>query len=114
MGHLSERGLWEAESHGKTPLENPAAVPSPPYHNPDVEGDAESQVGCREHDGALEFMEEEVDQPRLENVGVEEHEEDDDDVEDDGDVLDAAGKTEGLWDPGRPGRPGCPTWPALT
>lgn len=107
MGHVpggdGEKGLWEAGGHGKIPWENPAAVPAPSYHNPDVEGDAERQVGCGEQDGSLEFMEEEVDQPRLENVSVEEHEEDDDDVEDDGDVLDAAGRTEGLWDPGSPG-----------
>lgn len=107
MGHLpggnQEKGLWEAGSHGKIPWENAAAVPTPSYHNPDMEGDAECQVGCGEQDGPLEFMEEEVDQSCLENVGVEEHEEDDDDIEDDGDVLDAAGQTEGLWDPGSPG-----------
>lgn len=91
-------------------------MPTPSYHNPDVEGDAESQVGCGEQDGSLELMEEEVDQSRLEHVGVEEHEEDDDDIEDDGNVLDAARRTEGLWGPGSPGSASrtFPTFPVLT
>lgn len=105
----------ELGDHGKIPREKPAAVPSPSYHNPDVKGDAKCQVGCGEQDGSLELMEEEVDQSRLEHVGVEEHEEDDDDVEDDGDVLDAAGKTEGCWGLGSGGpRICCPSIPVLT
>lgn len=60
------------------------------YHDPDVKGDAEGEVhGCQD-DGPFELMEQEVDQAGLEDEGVEEHEENDDDVEEDRDVLDAA------------------------
>lgn len=57
-----------------------------------MEGNAERQVGCGQEDGPLELVEEEVDQPGLEDEGIEEHEEDDDDVEKNGDVLDAEGE----------------------
>lgn len=57
-----------------------------------MEGDAESEVHGRQDDGPLELMEQEADQAGLEDERVEEHEEDDDDVEEDRDVLDAAGK----------------------
>jgi len=71
--------------------------PAPAYHNPDVEGDAERQVGRRQQDGPFELVEEEIDQPGLEDEGVEEHEEDDDDVEENSDVLDAAGGERERW-----------------
>lgn len=82
--------MWPAKQVG----EAGSPEPTPAYHNPDVEGDAERQVGCREQDGSLELVEEEVDQPSLEDEGVEEHEEDDDDIEENSDVLDAGGERE--------------------
>lgn len=83
-----------------------------------MEGNAESQVGCGQQDGPLELVEEEVDQPGLEDEGVEEHEEDDDDVEENGNVLDAEGEerrseTPVVWE--SPALlPRCPARPALT
>lgn len=55
-----------------------------------MKGDAEGEVHSCEDDGPFEFVEQEVDQASLEDEGVEEHEENDDDVEEDCDILDAA------------------------
>lgn len=63
--------------------------PALPHHDPDMEGDAQSQISCRQDNGPFKLVEEEVDQAGLEDEGVEKHEEDDDDVEEDGDILDA-------------------------
>lgn len=52
--------------------------------------DAQGEVHSCQDDGPFELMEEEVDQASLEDEGVEEHEENDDDVEEDCDILDAA------------------------
>ena len=60
------------------------------YHDPDVQGDAEGEVHSCQDDGPFELMEQEVDQASLEDEGVEEHEENDDDVEEDRNILDAA------------------------
>lgn len=79
-----------------------------PYHDPDVEGDAQSQVHCRQDDGPFELMEQQVDQAGLEDESVEEHEEDDDDVEEDGNILDAVGEREGGELPGTCGDPAIP------
>lgn len=55
-----------------------------------MKGDAEGEVDSCQDDGPFEFTEQEVDQARLEDEGVEEHEENDDDVEEDSNILDAA------------------------
>lgn len=55
-----------------------------------MKGDAEGEVNSCEDDGPFELVEQEVDQASLEDEGVEEHEENDDDVEEDCDILDAA------------------------
>lgn len=55
-----------------------------------MKGDAEGEVRSCQDDGAFELMEQEADQAGLEDEGVEEHEENDDDVEEDRNVLDAA------------------------
>lgn len=59
------------------------------YHDPHMQGDAEGEVHRRQNDGPFELMEQEVDQASLEDEGVEEHEENYDDVEEDCNILDA-------------------------
>lgn len=54
-----------------------------------MKGDAEGKVHSCQDDGPFELMEQEVDQASLEDEGVEEHEENDDDVEEDCNILDA-------------------------
>lgn len=71
--------------------------------------DAQGEVHSCQDDGPFELMEEEVDQASLEDEGVEEHEENDDDVEEDCDILDAANmenKRTAKWRPGEH-----PSWP---
>lgn len=55
-----------------------------------MKGDAEGEVRSCQDDGPFELTEQEADQAGLEDEGVEEHEENDDDVEEDRNVLDAA------------------------
>lgn len=80
-----------AEESSSWPCEDPEAHRAA-YHDPDVQGDAEGEVHRGQHDGAFELVEQEADQAGLEDERVEEQEEDDDDVEEDRDVLDAAGQ----------------------
>lgn len=60
------------------------------YHNPAMEGDAQDQVEGREHQQSPELLQQQGHQANLEHVGVEHHQQDDDHVEQDGNVLDAA------------------------
>lgn len=53
-----------------------------------MKGDVEGEVYVCQDDGFFEFMEQEVDQVSLEDEGVEEYEENDDDVEEDCNILD--------------------------
>lgn len=55
-----------------------------------MKGDTEGEVHSCQDDGPFELVEEETDQASLEDEGVEEHEENDDDVEEDRNILDAA------------------------
>lgn len=65
-------------------------VKASPYQQPAVEADAEGQVESREEQQSLKSAQQDRNQAHLEHVGVEHHQEDDDDVEEDADVLDAA------------------------
>lgn len=60
------------------------------YQDPAVETDAEGQVENREYEQSPESLQQQGHQADLEHVGVEHHQEDDDHVEQDGNVLDAA------------------------
>lgn len=60
------------------------------YHNPAMEGDAQDQVEGREQQQSPELLQQQGHQANLEDVGVEHHQQDDDHVEQDGYVLDAA------------------------
>lgn len=53
-----------------------------------MQGDVEGKVYRCQNDGFFEFMEKEVDQVSLEDEGVEEYEENYDDVEEDCNILD--------------------------
>lgn len=53
-----------------------------------MKGDTEGEVHSCQDDGPFELVEEETDQAGLEDEGVEEHEENDDDVEEDRNILD--------------------------
>lgn len=55
-----------------------------------METDAEGQVESREYEQGPESLQQQRHQADLEHVGVEHHQEDDDHVEQDGNVLDAA------------------------
>lgn len=55
-----------------------------------MEADAEGQVEGGENEQSPESVKEHRHKADLKHVGVEHHQEDDDDVEQDGDVLDAA------------------------
>ena len=59
------------------------------YHNPAVKADAEGQVHSREQQEGPEALQEKRHQAHLEHVGVEHHQQDDDHIEQDGNVLDA-------------------------
>ena len=59
------------------------------YHEPAVEADAESQVEGGNPQQSPEALQQQGDQAHLEHVGVEHQQENDDHVEQDGDVLDA-------------------------
>lgn len=54
-----------------------------------MEADAEGQVKCGDYQQSPEPLQQEGYKADLEHVGVEHHEQDDDHVEQDGDVLDA-------------------------
>lgn len=54
-----------------------------------MEADAERQVKSGDHQQSPEPIQQERDKPNLEHVGVEHHQQYDDHVEQDGDVLDA-------------------------
>lgn len=60
------------------------------YQHPAVEADAEGQVESGEKEQSPESAQQHRHKADLEDVGVEHHQEDDDDVEQDGNVLDAA------------------------
>lgn len=59
-----------------------------------MEADAEGQVDGRDHQQSPESLQQQWHQAHLEHVGVEHHQQDDDDVEQDADVLDAAAAEE--------------------
>lgn len=59
-----------------------------------MEADAEGKVDGRDHQQSPEPLQQQRHQAHLEDVGVEHHQQDDDDVEQDADVLDAAGTEE--------------------
>lgn len=56
-----------------------------------MEADAEGQVESRDGQQSSEPLQQQGHQAHLEHVGVEHHQQDDDHVEQGGDVLDAAG-----------------------
>lgn len=56
-----------------------------------MEADAEGQVESRDGQQGFEPLQQQGHQAHLEHVGVEHHQQDDDHVEQGGDVLDAAG-----------------------
>lgn len=60
------------------------------YQNPAVKADAEGQVENRRHKQSSEPLQQQRHEPHLEHVGVEHHQQDDDHVKQDGNVLDAA------------------------
>lgn len=64
------------------------------HHHPAVETDAEGQVDGRDHQQSPESLQQQRHQAHLEHVGVEHHQQDDDDVEQDADVLNAAATEE--------------------
>lgn len=64
------------------------------HHHPAVEDDAEGQVDGRDQQQSAEPLQQHGHQAHLEHVGVEHHQQDDDHVEQDADVLDAAGTEE--------------------
>lgn len=59
------------------------------YQHPAVKADAERQVNSREYQQSPEALQEEGHQADLERVGVEHHQQNDDHVEQDGNVLNA-------------------------
>lgn len=59
------------------------------YQHPAVEADAEGQVKSGDHQQSPEPIQQERDKANLEHVGVEHHQQYDDHVEQDGNVLDA-------------------------
>lgn len=59
------------------------------YQHPAVEADAEGQVKSGDHQQSPEPIQQERDKADLEHVGVEHHQQYDDHVEQDGNVLDA-------------------------
>lgn len=60
------------------------------YQQPAVEANAEGEVEGGEKQQSSEALQQERDQAHLEHVRVEHHQQDDDHVEQDGDVLDTA------------------------
>lgn len=54
-----------------------------------MEADAERQIQSREYQQSPELLQQQGHQAHLEHVGVEHHQQNDDQVEQDGDVLDA-------------------------
>lgn len=61
------------------------------YQHPAVEADAQGQVKSRDYQQCPEPLQQQGNEADLEHVGVEHHQENDDHVEQDGYVLDAAG-----------------------
>lgn len=72
-------------------------IEPPAVHHPAVEADAEGQVDSRDQQQSPEPLQQNGHQAHLEHVSVEHHQEDDDDVEQDADVLDAAERQGGTW-----------------
>lgn len=62
------------------------------YHGPDVERYAQSKVCRWQDDGPFKFVKQKINQASLEDEGIEEHEEDDDDIKEDGNILNAGGR----------------------
>lgn len=62
------------------------------YHDPAVEADAEGQVEGGEHHEGPEALQQQRHQTHLEHVGVEHHQQYDDHIEQDGNVLDAGNR----------------------
>lgn len=63
------------------------------YQHPAVKADAEGQVKSGGYQQSPESLQQQGHQANLEHVGVEHHQQDDDHVEQDGNVLDAARRT---------------------
>lgn len=59
------------------------------HHEPRVQHDAEGQVESGEHEHSSEALQQQSHQADLEDEGVEQHQQNDDQVEQDGDVLDS-------------------------
>lgn len=57
-----------------------------------MEADAEGEVDGRDHQQSPESLQQQRHQAHLEHVGVEHHQQDDDHVEEDANILDAAEK----------------------
>lgn len=67
-------------------------------HSPDMKAQAQREVDESDTDGDLEFADQNADQPSLEDEGVEEQKEDDDDRKHNADVLNPATNTKShLW-----------------
>lgn len=62
------------------------------YHEPGVECDTEGQIESREHQQRSKPLQQYGDQADLEHEGVEQHQQNDDQVEQDGNVLDTVGE----------------------
>lgn len=67
------------------------------YQHPAVETDAEGQVQSREYQQSPESLQQQGHQAHLEHIGVEHHQQDDDHIEQNGNVLDAAKMTKFYW-----------------
>lgn len=59
------------------------------YHKPGVQHDTESQVESREHQQSSKPLQQQGHEADLEHEGVEQHQQNDDQVEQDGNVLDS-------------------------
>ena len=59
------------------------------HHHPAMEGDAEEQVEHRQHNERPEALQQQRHQPHLEHVGVKQHQQEDELVEEQADVLNA-------------------------
>lgn len=65
---------------------------SRPYQHPAVQADAEGQINGREQHQSPELFQQQGHQADLEHVSVEHHQQDDDHVEQDGNVLHSGDK----------------------
>lgn len=84
--------------HSRQPLEYKEGLqPICPYkvvgifpaevHDPDVERYAQTKICCWQDDGPFKFVKQKINQASLEDEGIEEHEEDDDDIKENGNIL---------------------------